>query len=258
MSTPAANESFNRHSYSTNGCLTCSIQTAEGNPCTYASTTFSRDFSHYVMSCSGPDPSFTRIFRTAGNEMIQSWEENDSLRELITQYDLPQTKIFTAPVDGGFRAIVKMQVPSHVNFEANVESGEKYPMLVRVYAGPGSVRVSNTFGVAFQTYQTSKKHIIYVEIDGRGTGQNGNDMMFSINNRLGTYEMEDQIAVTKYLIDQYKFIDPARISIWGWSYGGYATAMTLAKDTEKVFRCGVAVAPVTSWRLVWFVTSFNS
>lgn len=72
-------------------------------------------------------------------------------------------------------------------------------------------------------------------------------MMFSVNNRLGTYEMEDQIAVTKWLINKYKFIDSSRVSIWGWSYGGYATAMTLAKDTEKVFKCGVSVAPVTSW-----------
>ena len=251
MSTPAANESFNRHSYSTaNGCLTCNVQTTEGNACSYASTTFSRDFSHYVMSCSGPDPSFTRFYRTNGNEMIQSWEENESLRQTISEYDLPQTKIFTAPVDGGFNAIVKMQVPSHVNFEADKDSAEKYPMLVRVYAGPGSVRVSNTFGIGFQTYQTTKKHIIYVEIDGRGTGQNGNNMMFSVNNRLGTYEMEDQIAVTKYLTQHYKFIDPERISIWGWSYGGYATAMTLAKDVGKVFKCGISVAPVTSWRLV--------
>lgn len=72
--------------------------------------------------------------------------------------------------------------------------------------------------------------------------------MFSVNNRLGTYEMEDQISVTKWLINKYKFIDSSRVSIWGWSYGGYATAMTLAKDTEKVFKCGVSVAPVTSWR----------
>lgn len=45
----------------------------------------------------------------------------------------------------------------------------------------------------------------------------------------------------------YHFIDPERVGIWGWSYGGYATIMTLAKDTEHVFKCGIAVAPVTSW-----------
>lgn len=83
--------------------------------------------------------------------------------------------------------------------------------------------------------------------------------------------MEDQISVTKHLVSTYPFIDKERISIWGWSYGklfddsyklfiklnanfshysgGYATAMTLAKDVDKVFKCGVSVAPVTSWLL---------
>lgn len=78
------------------------------------------------------------------------------------------------------------------------------------------MRVSSAFGVGYQTYQTSAKDIIYVEIDGRGAGQNGNDMMFSVNNRLGTYEVEDQLTVTKFLVDKYSFIDPARVAIWGW------------------------------------------
>jgi dipeptidyl-peptidase-4 len=49
------------------------------------------------------------------------------------------------------------------------------------------------------------------------------------------------------LLDNYPFIDITRTGIWGWSYGGYATAMTLAQDATKVFKCGASVAPVTSW-----------
>jgi dipeptidyl aminopeptidase/acylaminoacyl peptidase len=45
----------------------------------------------------------------------------------------------------------------------------------------------------------------------------------------------------------FPYIDSTRIAIWGWSYGGYATAMTLARDTAEVFKCGASVAPVTSW-----------
>lgn len=67
----------------------------------------------------------------------------------------------------------------------------------------------------FKGYQVTTKKYIYVEIDGRGTGQKGVDMMFSVNNRLGTYEMDDQISVTKALLNKYKFIDPARVTIWG-------------------------------------------
>lgn len=187
------------------------------------------------MTCSGPDPAIVKIYKTTGPEDISTWADNAALRTSLVNRDLPQRKFFHVPVDGGFDAVVKMQLPNHIDFEKN-ESTEKYPMLIRVYAGPGSVTVSSAFSVGFQAYQTSAKDIIYVEIDGRGTGQKGIDMMFSVNNRLGTYEMEDQLAVAKFLVDKYSFIDPARVAIWGWSYGGYATAMTLAKDPTTIMK----------------------
>ncbi|KAL8183371.1 UNVERIFIED_CONTAM: diacylglycerol pyrophosphate phosphatase [Gekko kuhli] len=43
------------------------------------------------------------------------------------------------------------------------------------------------------------------------------------------------------------FIDPTRIAIWGWSYGGYATSMALGSGSG-VFKCGIAVAPVSRWQ----------
>ena len=62
--------------------------------------------------------------------------------------------------------------------------------------------------------------------------------MFEVYRQLGTPEVEDQINVMKSLQQQYSFISAENTGIWGWSYGGYATAMTLAKDTENVFACG--------------------
>ncbi|XP_070499034.1 venom dipeptidyl peptidase 4 [Chironomus tepperi] len=249
--TPGQNESFNRHTYVLdNGvekCLTCEIVTPEKNKCTYATTSFSTDLSHYALTCSGPDVSFTDIYETDSSTKILEWRTNAQLRTMLEGYELPKIKIFHVTVGGKYQAPVKMLVPPEIDLDDIDKVTAKYPLLIRVYGGPGSVRISNTFSVGYQSYQVTSKKMIYAEIDGRGTGQKGVDMMFSINNRLGTYEMEDQIAVTKYLVDNFKFIDKERVSIWGWSYGGYATAMTLAKDTEKVFKCGVSVAPVTSW-----------
>lgn len=143
------------------------------------------------------------------------WEENTELRTRLAEKVQPQIKIFHVPVAGGFNGVVRMILPPQIDFNA-VGSTEKYPMLVRVYAGPGSIRILNSFSVGYQSYQVTKKNIIYVEIDGRGMAQNGNSMMFAVNNRLGTVEIEDQIAVTKYLVDKYKFVDPERVAIWGW------------------------------------------
>lgn len=214
-STPDANQSFNRHVYANNDCLSCGIKTPEGNDCIYASASFSKDFSHYVLTCSGPDPSFASIYKTEGRQELTKWEENGELRTRLAKKDIPQIKVFHVPVTGGFQGVVRMTLPNGIDFEGNDER-TKYPMLVRVYAGPGSIRVLNSFGVSYQTYQVSKKNIIHVEIDGRGMSQNGNDMMFTVNNALGTVEIEDQIAVTKYLVENYKFIDPKRVAIWGW------------------------------------------
>lgn len=43
------------------------------------------------------------------------------------------------------------------------------------------------------------------------------------------------------------FIESSKVAIWGWNYGGYVAAMSLAMDVENVFKCGIAVAPITSW-----------
>lgn len=120
-------------------------------------------------------------------------------------------------------------------------------MIVYVYGGPNSARVTDSFGVGFGDFLVSGHNVIEAQIDGRGTANQGTDMLFTLNNHLGTVEIIDQIAVTKYLQDNFNFIDADRTGIWGWSYGGYATAMALAKDTERVFQCGISVAPVISW-----------
>ena len=69
--------------------------------------------------------------------------------------------------------------------------------------------------------------------------------------RLGSVEIQDQISVTRQLQIDYPYIDSEKTAIWGWSYGGFATAMTLEQDTgaNPVFSCGISVAPVTSWLL---------
>ncbi|PSN29471.1 Venom dipeptidyl peptidase 4, partial [Blattella germanica] len=68
-----------------------------------------------------------------------------------------------------------------------------------------------------------------------------------VNVQLGNPEIEDQVNVTRYLQKNLNYIDSSRTAIWGWSYGGYATGMALAKDKKDVFKCGISVAPVSDW-----------
>lgn len=59
---------------------------------------------------------------------------------------------------------------------------------------------------------------------------------------MGTLEMVDQIEVARKIITDHDFIDPEKVAIWGWSYGGFATAMTLEADVgpNSVFSCGIS------------------
>ena len=83
-------------------------------------------------------------------------------------------------------------------------------------------------------------------VDPRGTGRRGADFKKQTYKHLGVMEAQDQVAAAKYL-GSLPYIDADRIAIWGWSYGGYNTLMSMSEGTP-VFKCGVAVAPVTDWR----------
>lgn len=131
-------------------CVSCDIQTTEGNKCSYVSTSFSTDLSYYALTCSGPDPAIVKIYRNGVEEEPRTWQLNAALRLRIEEYALPRTEIFHLPVEGGFQAAVKMLIPPEIDFDNADSVTEKYPMIVRVYAGPGSVRINSAFGVGYQ------------------------------------------------------------------------------------------------------------
>uniref|UniRef100_A0A8C0ZL36 Dipeptidyl peptidase 4 n=1 Tax=Cyanistes caeruleus TaxID=156563 RepID=A0A8C0ZL36_CYACU len=126
------------------------------------------------------------------------------------------------------------------------DSSKKYPLLLDVYAGPCSQKVDKVFRISWATYLASTEQIIVASFDGRGSGYQGDEIMHAINRRLGTYEVEDQIAAARKF-SEMSFVDKGRIAIWGWSYGGYVTSMVLGSGSG-VFKCGIAVAPVSRWQ----------
>ena len=125
------------------------------------------------------------------------------------------------------------------------------PLILFQYSGPGSNRVLNQWntgfypGGALEAYMAKNGYAVAV-IDGRGTGRRGAYFKKQTYKRLGVMESQDQVEAAKYL-GSLPEIDADRIGIWGWSYGGYNTLMSMSEGTP-VFKCGVAVAPVTDWR----------
>ncbi|XP_076290465.1 venom dipeptidyl peptidase 4 [Lasioglossum baleicum] len=220
-------------------CVSCSIITPEGNACTYAYPSFSSNASYYVVSCTGPNPTFVVVFDSSQNPLY-SWEENRSLRRKLATRLQPLIQNLNVRVNG-YDSKVRLYLPP------DFDQTKSYPLLINVYSGPNTVRITEQNIHGFESYMATNRSVIYGHIDGRGSAYKGSKMLFEIYRRIGTVEIEDQIAVTRYLQETYPWIDANRTAMWGWSYGGFATAMTLATDKDSVFKCGISVAPVASW-----------
>ena len=121
-----------------------------------------------------------------------------------------------------------------------------HPLLLVQYSGPDSQEVLDSWSIDWEYYLTQQGYVVAC-VDGRGTGARGAEFRKCTYRQLGTLEVRDQIEAARYLGAQ-PGIDPQRIGIWGWSYGGFMTLMCMSAP-DSPFKAGIAVAPVTDWRL---------
>lgn len=125
--------------------------------------------------------------------------------------------------------------------------GKTYPVLVQVYNGPGAGRqVMNQWGGALHQYLVDQGWIIF-SVDGRGAPDRGVAFESQIYRAMGGVEVADQLTGLDWLKSQ-PFVDPKRIAVYGWSYGGYMT-LKLLEAAPGAFAAGVSGAPVTKWDL---------
>ncbi|KAB7731685.1 prolyl oligopeptidase family serine peptidase [Rudanella paleaurantiibacter] len=209
------------------------------------SANFSPDFAYYLLShTTANTPLTVSLFRAGAPDAkpLRVLETNENLRRRLNLYPLSAKRFFTVPIPTGERLNAWMIRPT------NFDSTKRHPVLMFVYGGPGSQTVKNEWDSRdyFWYQMLAQKGYIIVSVDNRGTGARGNAFRTVTYGQLGKIETQDQISAAKYL-KALPYVDPARVGIWGWSYGGYMTSlcMTLGAD---VFKTGIAVAPVTNWR----------
>ncbi|XP_045111880.1 inactive dipeptidyl peptidase 10-like isoform X1 [Portunus trituberculatus] len=226
-------------------CLSCLEADNNTDTCLYNRAHFSKDFSYYVLECQGPDVPRIYLFSTWSNQLIYTLDNYSELRERVEEMALPKTQTFRVELesDNPYTYHVQLLLPPGFRDDEITQ----YPMVVHAYAAPGSQAVTSKMQFSWGTYLASKKKMIYAMIDGRGSGFQGDKIKREIYHELGGKEVKDQVAVAKYLRDNLHFVHPRKITIWGWSYGGYVTTMALARDADNVFSCGMAVAPVARW-----------
>ncbi|MGF7147423.1 dipeptidyl-peptidase-4 [Sphingomonas zeicaulis] len=125
--------------------------------------------------------------------------------------------------------------------------GTRHPVLVQVYNGPGAGRqVMKQWGNPLHQYLVSRGWVIF-SIDGRGSPDRGTAFENQIYHAMGTVEVDDQLTGVAWL-KQQPFVDPEKVAVYGWSYGGYMT-LKLLEAAPGTFAAGVSGAPVTRWGL---------
>ncbi len=130
---------------------------------------------------------------------------------------------------------------------AHFDPARRYPVIVDVYGGPGVQNVRRTWGPQFFRQVLAQNGYVVFTLDNRGSGFRGVAFESVIHQRMGQIEVADQVEGVKFL-QSLPFVDPQRIGVFGWSYGGYMTLMCLLTAPDY-FQAGVSGAPVTEWRL---------
>ncbi|MCD4788556.1 MAG: DPP IV N-terminal domain-containing protein [Bacteroidales bacterium] len=202
---------------------------------------FSKQFKYFINTYTNANtPANITVNSAKGNE-LRVLKDNLKLKETIEEYKFSSKEFFTFTTSEGVELNGWMIKP--LDFDPEKE----YPVLMYVYGGPDSQTVRNSWGGGNLWYQMlASKGIIIASVDNRGTGARGEEFKKMTYLQLGKYETIDQIEAAKYLIS-LGYVDPERIGIWGWSYGGYMSALCMTKGADY-FSTGIAVAPVTNWR----------
>lgn len=160
----------------------------------------------------------------------------------IGRYQLGTVQFVTLTGDDGTQLHASLLKP------ANFNPKKRYPVVVYVYGGPHAQVVRNGWGgrTALFHHFLAQEGFLVFSLDNRGSTARGRNFERALLGRLGKTELEDQLVGVRWLARK-PFVDSKRIGIWGWSYGGFMTLYALTHS--QAFRAGVAVAPVTDWRL---------
>jgi dipeptidyl-peptidase-4 len=125
--------------------------------------------------------------------------------------------------------------------------GKKYPVFFEHYGGPGTgQQVTRAWTSPLTQYIVSQGWVFF-QIDNRGSFNRGTAFENHIYRAMGTVEVADQLEGAKFIKSQ-PFVDPDKVAIFGWSYGGYMT-LKMLEANPGVYAAGVSGAPVTKWEL---------
>ena len=207
---------------------------------------FSGDYKYFLNTWSNYNTPYVFTIRDNKGKVLSTPVDNKELKEKIKSFGFHGRETFSFTTSEGIKLDGWMVKPADFNPQ------KKYPVILFQYSGPGSQQVTDAWsagsmgnGGAFDYYLSQQGYIV-VCVDGRGTGGRGAMFEKCTYLKLGELESRDQVETALWLGTQ-SYVDKNRIGIWGWSFGGFNTLMSMSEG-RPVFKAGVAVAPPTNWR----------
>ncbi len=180
------------------------------------------------------------FYKTDGNDGNAARQYRPAESKTPDEYEILPTEIFQVKASDGTLLYARMIKPA--GFDAN----KKYPAVITVYGGPGAQYALNRwFGLSWDQVLAHKGFVIW-ELDIRGSSGRGHQFESVLYHDMGAHELSDQKEGIQYLVSR-GFVDPKRIGLYGWSYGGYMTLYTIT-HAPGLIKAAIAGAPVTSWR----------
>lgn len=215
------------------------ISEAEG----WHSVVFAHDGSFYLDTFQSPTTPPQVAIHSGSGDRLGFIEENrfdDSHPFAPYRDEMPDVRFGTLRAEDGQALYYKISRP------ADFDPARQYPAIVYVYGGPSGQRVLRKWGSALEHLMVNAGYIVF-QLDNRGTSFRGVAFDAPIFRRMGHAEVRDQMVGVAYL-KGLDFVDADRVGMFGWSYGGYMTLMTLMQN-PGAFAAGVSGAPVTDWAL---------
>ena len=207
---------------------------------------FSGNFKYFINTWSDLNHPLQYTLCQNNGKVLQTLIDNQELVQKLAAYDLGTKELFSFTTSEGVQLNGWMVKPK------DFDPARKYPVIMYQYGGPGNQQVLNQWGIgmngngAILEQYLAQQGYLCVCVDNRGTGGRGAEFEKCTYLRLGELEARDQVETALWL-GQQSYVDENRIGIWGWSYGGWNTLMSMSEG-RPVFRAGVAIAPPTCWR----------
>ncbi|WP_444928501.1 DPP IV N-terminal domain-containing protein [Microbulbifer sp. SSSA002] len=204
---------------------------------------FSEDASGYIDKFSNVStPPQVSLHSVTGERV--TWLEENAVNRDHPLY--PYKDQWIAPEFGSIEAPHGQALYYRLYKPADFDANKSYPVMVFVYGGPHVQVVTNSWDKLFNQYMAQQGYIVF-SLDNRGSANRGTSFENPIFKKMGSPEVEDQITGVEFL-RTLPYVDQNNIGIYGHSYGGYMTLMSMFKAADY-FKAGVSGAPVTDWTL---------